>query len=180
MKTDIHPKNYRSVAFQDTNTGAIFIIKSCVHTTETVKHEGNEYPLYKTEISSASHPFYTGKKMTVDTAGRIEKFEAQRKAAEAKKVEQSQRSKKERKRNTFEDKVNEELQKQLNADKKKEEKLMAKIKKNSTPKTSILEDPSEEATKEVVEETTEEVTEEVAEEATEEVAEEKTEDEAAA
>lgn len=152
MKTDIHPKNYRPVVFQDTNNGKMFLIQSCVHTKETIKYEdGKEYPVFKTEISSASHPFYTGKKMTVDSAGRIEKFKAQREAAEQKQDDEAERTKKVRKRNTFEDKVNIELQKQVDADQKKEDQLMAKIRKNR-PKTEKIAEPTEDTANDVAQE----------------------------
>ncbi len=75
MKNDIHPKNYRLVVFKDMSNDFQFLTKSCVETKETTTYEdGNEYPIYKLEISSASHPFYTGKMNFVDTAGRIDKF----------------------------------------------------------------------------------------------------------
>ncbi|MDG2454722.1 MAG: type B 50S ribosomal protein L31 [Bacteroidia bacterium] len=75
MKNDIHPENYRLVVFKDMSNGFQFLTKSCVATKETITYEdGNDYPVYKLEISSASHPFYTGKMNFVDTAGRIDKF----------------------------------------------------------------------------------------------------------
>jgi len=75
MKKDIHPENYRYVVFKDMSNGEEFLTKSTVETKETTKFaDGNEYPLYKLEISNTSHPFYTGKMQFVDTAGRIEKF----------------------------------------------------------------------------------------------------------
>jgi large subunit ribosomal protein L31 len=75
MKKDIHPKNYRLVAFRDMSNGHTFLTKSTAASKETVKLEdGNEYPLIKLEISSTSHPFYTGKMKLVDTAGRVDKF----------------------------------------------------------------------------------------------------------
>jgi large subunit ribosomal protein L31 len=74
MKKDTHPDNYREVVFKDNTSGETFLIRSCVGTTETTKLDGKEYPLYEVEISSASHPFYTGKKTTIDRAGRVEKF----------------------------------------------------------------------------------------------------------
>ena len=75
MKSDIHPSNYRKVVFKDMSCDYAFVTHSCVETKETIKWEdGNEYPLFKLEISSASHPFYTGKQNLVDTAGRIDKF----------------------------------------------------------------------------------------------------------
>ena len=74
MKQGIHPE-YREVVFYDTTSDFKFITKSTMTSNETIKWEdGNEYPLIKVEVSSASHPFYTGKKIFVDTAGRVEKF----------------------------------------------------------------------------------------------------------
>ncbi|OGG55153.1 50S ribosomal protein L31 [Candidatus Kaiserbacteria bacterium RIFCSPHIGHO2_02_FULL_49_11] len=82
MKKGIHPENYRSVIFLDSSSGAKFLIGSAVETKEKATWEdGKEYPLYKIEISSASHPFYTGKEKMIDTAGRVEKFRARRAAA---------------------------------------------------------------------------------------------------
>jgi large subunit ribosomal protein L31 len=76
MKKDIHP-DYRPVVFQDTAANFSFLTRSTVRTTETIKWtDGQEYPLYKVEISSASHPFFTGKMKYVDTAGRIDRFKA--------------------------------------------------------------------------------------------------------
>ena len=75
MKSDIHPKNYRLVIFEDQGSGAQFLIGSTVETTQTAKWtDGKEYPLYIVEISSASHPFYTGKQTTIDRAGRVDRF----------------------------------------------------------------------------------------------------------
>jgi large subunit ribosomal protein L31 len=74
MKADIHPKNYRTVVFQDSGSGAQFLIGSTVETKDTVKVDGKEYPLYKVEISSSSHPFYTGKSTTIDRAGRVDRY----------------------------------------------------------------------------------------------------------
>lgn len=75
MKKDIHPKNYRLVAFRDMSNGQTFITKSTAASKETTKMEdGIEYPLLKLEISNSSHPFYTGKMKLVDTAGRVDKF----------------------------------------------------------------------------------------------------------
>ena len=74
MKKDIHPK-YEAVIFYDTTSNTGFLTKSTQTSSETMKWEdGNEYPMIKIEISSASHPHYTGKKMFLDSAGRIEKF----------------------------------------------------------------------------------------------------------
>ncbi|MBO8432045.1 MAG: type B 50S ribosomal protein L31 [Bacteroidetes bacterium] len=75
MKKDIHPKNYRLVVFKDMSNDYAFLCKSTVQTKDTIQWEdGNEYPLVKLEISSASHPFFTGKVKLVDTAGRVDKF----------------------------------------------------------------------------------------------------------
>ena len=74
MKSGIHPENYRPVAFRDMSNGDTFITRSTVNTKETVDIDGATYPLVKLEISSSSHPFYTGKAKLIDTAGRIDKF----------------------------------------------------------------------------------------------------------
>ncbi|MDR0954731.1 MAG: type B 50S ribosomal protein L31 [Rikenellaceae bacterium] len=74
MKQDIHPKNYRLVAFKDMSNDQVFLTRSAVQTRETIEVNGETYPVYKMEISSASHPFYTGKVKLVDTAGRVDKF----------------------------------------------------------------------------------------------------------
>ena len=74
MKKGLHPENYRMVAFKDMSNDQVFLVKSTVNTREMITIEGVEYPLYKLEISSASHPFYTGKMKLVDTAGRVDKF----------------------------------------------------------------------------------------------------------
>lgn len=75
MKKGLHPENYRFVVFKDMSNGTSFISRSSAQTREMIKWEdGNEYPLIKLEISNTSHPFFTGQKMLVDTAGRIDKF----------------------------------------------------------------------------------------------------------
>jgi len=76
MKKDLHPKNYRMVVFKDMSNGTTFLSKSTAVTSETVvfEEDGKEYPIIKLEISNTSHPFYTGKNVLVDTAGRIDKF----------------------------------------------------------------------------------------------------------
>jgi large subunit ribosomal protein L31 len=75
MKDGIHPGNYRLVVFKDISNDATILTKSCAASRETIVWEdGNEYPLIKMEISSFSHPFFTGKMKFVDTAGRIDKF----------------------------------------------------------------------------------------------------------
>ena len=74
MKKDIHPSNYRDVVFHDNSSGAEFLVASTVKTSEKTTYNGVEYPLFRVEISSASHPFYTNQDKTIDTAGRVEKF----------------------------------------------------------------------------------------------------------
>ena len=74
MKAGIHPE-YREVVFQDVTTDFSFLTRSTLGSKEKIKWEdGNEYPLIKVDISSASHPFYTGKQKTIDTGGRVDKF----------------------------------------------------------------------------------------------------------
>ncbi len=75
MKKDIHPASYRPVVFKDISNDITFLTKSCANSKEKIVWEdGNEYPLVKMEISSYSHPFFTGKLKFIDTAGRIDKF----------------------------------------------------------------------------------------------------------
>ena len=74
MKADIHPK-YREVVFQDLSSDFAFLTRSTAGSKETIKWEdGKEYPLIKVEVSSASHPFYTGKHKLMDTGGRVDRF----------------------------------------------------------------------------------------------------------
>ncbi|CAN5627306.1 MAG: type B 50S ribosomal protein L31 [Luteimonas sp.] len=74
MKADIHPE-YRDVVFQDVTSDFKILTRSTLSSKETVKWEdGNEYPLVKIEVSSASHPFYTGQNKLMDTSGRVDKF----------------------------------------------------------------------------------------------------------
>ena len=74
MKADIHP-DYREVVFQDMTSDFKFLTRSTLSSKETTKwKDGNEYPLLKIDISSASHPFYTGQSKIMDTSGRIDKF----------------------------------------------------------------------------------------------------------
>lgn len=74
MKQGIHPENYRPVVFKDMSNDDIFITRSTMAAKETIEVDGVEYPLIKIEISSKSHPFFTGKAKLVDTAGRVDKF----------------------------------------------------------------------------------------------------------
>ncbi|MFZ2049098.1 MAG: type B 50S ribosomal protein L31 [Minisyncoccia bacterium] len=87
MKKEIHPQEYRPVLFIDSSNGAEFLIPSTVATKETAKAKnGKEYPMFKVEITSSSHPFYTGQEKVLDTAGRVERFKnKQAKATKSKK-----------------------------------------------------------------------------------------------
>ncbi len=73
MKPDLHPE-YREVVFQDTSSDLRFVTRSTIATNETTEFEGETYPLAKVEISSESHPFYTGKQILLDSGGRVERF----------------------------------------------------------------------------------------------------------
>jgi len=76
MKEGIHPQEYRMVVFKDVSNDYSFVTRSCVPTKETVTWEdGNEYPLFKVEISNTSHPFFTGKMKLIDTAGRVDQVQ---------------------------------------------------------------------------------------------------------
>lgn len=82
MKKDLHPTDYRTVLFEDSTSGKSFLIGSTIKTTKTGKGpDGKDYPVFQVEISSASHPFYTGTSKTIDTAGRVEKFKNRASAA---------------------------------------------------------------------------------------------------
>ena len=85
MKKDIHPKNFRDVVFHDNSSDTDFVIASTVKTNETITKNGKEYPMYRVEISSASHPFYTGNEKVIDTAGRVDRFNKRRAATSTKK-----------------------------------------------------------------------------------------------
>jgi large subunit ribosomal protein L31 len=73
MKTDIHPE-YNAVVFRDLSSGETFLTRSTVTSDKTIELDGQTYPVIDVEISSASHPFYTGKQRIMDSAGRVEKF----------------------------------------------------------------------------------------------------------
>lgn len=76
-KKDLHPKDYRDVVFMDEAAGFSFLTKSTAKSEETTKWtDGNEYPLVKVQISSASHPFFTGEEKIIDTEGRVDRFKA--------------------------------------------------------------------------------------------------------
>ena len=75
MKEGLHPASYRYVVFKDMSNGRAFLSRSTAASKETAKWEdGNEYPLIKVEVSSSSHPFYTGQNKVIDTSGRVDKF----------------------------------------------------------------------------------------------------------
>lgn len=85
MKKDIHPEDYRPVIFEDVTSGKRFLIASTIHAEKTdTWDDGKEYPVFQVEISSASHPFYTGQAKTIDTAGRVDKFKKRAAAASVK------------------------------------------------------------------------------------------------
>jgi large subunit ribosomal protein L31 len=88
MKKGIHPDNYRPVLFIDSSDGTEFLIPSTVKTTETAtaKADKKEYPVFRVEISSATHPFYTGQEKTLDSAGRVERFKQKQAKAAPKKA----------------------------------------------------------------------------------------------
>jgi large subunit ribosomal protein L31 len=95
MKSSIHPTNYRPVVFSDDVAGFAFLTQSTAQTDDTIKWEdGNEYPLVKVHISSASHPFFTGEEKIIDTEGRVDRFNAKFAAAEARKAELANKAKK--------------------------------------------------------------------------------------
>jgi large subunit ribosomal protein L31 len=86
MKKDIHAKVYRPVLFKDSSNEMEYIISSTVNTTEEAKaKDGKTYPLFRVEISSSSHPFYTGQEKVLDSAGRVERFKQKQSKAKLKK-----------------------------------------------------------------------------------------------
>ncbi len=95
MKSNLHPTEYRPVVFSDDVAGFAFLTQSTAQTTETIKWEdGNEYPLVKVHISSASHPFFTGEERIVDTEGRVDRFKNRAAAAEKRKEQLASKAKK--------------------------------------------------------------------------------------
>jgi len=73
MKSEIHPE-YRAIVFRDLASGETFLTRSTMTSEKTIELDGQTYPVVDVEISSASHPFYTGKQRILDSAGRVEKF----------------------------------------------------------------------------------------------------------
>src|SRR5665213_206655 len=99
MKKDLHPNNYRPVVFEDLNNGFRFITRSTAETEETTKWEdGNDYPLLKVHITSASHPFFTGEERVLDIEGRVDKFKARAAAGQASREKRASAAKKQAKR----------------------------------------------------------------------------------
>ena len=87
-KTELHPKDYRFVVFSDEAAKFSFLTRSTAKSDETIKWtDGNEYPLVKVQISSASHPFFTGEEKIIDTEGRVDRFKARAAKAAAMKKE---------------------------------------------------------------------------------------------
>jgi large subunit ribosomal protein L31 len=99
MKKGLHPDNYRLVVYEDLNNGARFLTRSTVAADETTKWEdGNEYPLIKVHITSASHPFFTGEERILDIEGRVDKFKARAEAGKAAKDKRAAAAKKQSQR----------------------------------------------------------------------------------
>jgi len=95
MKDNIHPTDYRPVVFSDDVAGFAFLTQSTAQTTDTIKWEdGNDYPLVKVHISSASHPFFTGEEKIIDTEGRVDRYKAKFAAAEKRKTALASKAKK--------------------------------------------------------------------------------------
>jgi large subunit ribosomal protein L31 len=142
MKKDIHP-DYKEVVFQDVQSDFKFLTRSTLTSEEKIKWEdGKEYPLIKVEVSSASHPFYTGKKIFVDTAGRVEKFNQKYKAKVAVKSTPKEKVEVKKEEAPVAETPKEETP--------KEEAPVAETPKEETPKEEapVAETPKEEAPKE--------------------------------
>jgi large subunit ribosomal protein L31 len=99
MKKDLHPDSYRLVVIEDLNNGSRFLTRSTAAPDETIKWEdGNEYPLLKVHITSASHPFFTGEERILDIEGRVDKFKARAEAGKAAKDKRAKAAKKQSQR----------------------------------------------------------------------------------
>lgn len=99
MKKSLHPDDYRYVVFEDLNNGTRFLTRSTAAAEETTKWEdGNEYPLIKVHITSASHPFFTGEERILDIEGRVDKFKARAAAGQAAKEKRAAAAQKQSKR----------------------------------------------------------------------------------
>ena len=99
MKKDLHPTEYQLVVFEDINNGFRFLTRSTAAAEETIKWEdGQEYPLVKVHITSASHPFFTGEERILDIEGRVDKFKARAAAGQAAKEQRAKAAQKQAKR----------------------------------------------------------------------------------
>jgi large subunit ribosomal protein L31 len=151
MKTGIHPEMH-DVVFIDSSTGAQFITRSTTKTEETMKIDGKEYFVIKVEISSDSHPFYTGKQKLIDTAGRVDKFMAKMKKAQelaaknVKKVDEDEDAEdvaKETAEETVEEAPSEEV-----AEEEKKEEAEAPVQTSIEDAAPEVEEEKEETTEE--------------------------------
>lgn len=165
MKTDLHPTNYRLIVFQDLNNDATFLVRSTAESEETIKWEdGNEYPLVKVHISSASHPFYTGTEKLVDVEGRVDRFKARQDAAAAKKSALASKAKKAQKKSeTDEDEVFQKVgggskQNQKPTKKKVQPKVEKKTEKPAKPVAEVVAENKPSTGDSTSEKTTEEQT----------------------
>jgi large subunit ribosomal protein L31 len=112
MKKDLHPDNYRPVIFRDQSAGFTFLTRSTAKSDQKLKWEdGNEYPVVDVYISSASHPFYTGKEKLVDVEGRVDKFKARQKAAAERSGKMTAKAEKQMKKIAEQAKLDDEKQK---------------------------------------------------------------------
>jgi large subunit ribosomal protein L31 len=99
MKKDLHPNDYRVVVFEDLNNGFRFLTRSTAKSEETTKwDDGNDYPLIKVHITSASHPYFTGEERILDIEGRVDKFKARAAAGKAAKDKRAAAAQKQSKR----------------------------------------------------------------------------------
>jgi len=133
MKTDIHPKLH-PVVFIDTSNKVEFVTTSTLTSKETKKINGVDHYIITVDVTSASHPFYTGEKTLIDTAGRVDKFRAREEAAKARRTESEDRKKRKDtlKKETAEEKMTRKAQE--NADTKASEKAEEAKKKEATKK----------------------------------------------
>ena len=121
MKKDLHPTDYRLVVFQDTSSDFKILTRSTAATSETIKWEdGNEYPLIKVHVSSASHPFFTGEEKVLDIEGRVDKFKARAEAAAKAKEAKVAAAKKTEKKSTKKTAEKKEATEELLAEKTEE------------------------------------------------------------
>jgi large subunit ribosomal protein L31 len=98
MKKDLHPKGYQLVVYKDSNSGDTWLTRSTATSKETIKHtDGNEYPLILVEVSSKSHPFFTGDEKVLDIEGRVDKFKKRQEAAAKAQAARTPKAEKEKK-----------------------------------------------------------------------------------